>query len=118
MTPQNFSNTLSDDARVSYTQVSLSTRNKLLITYNHKTQVGIFESLDNGENFKFIKLLSHPMISDFPDHTVSFEAPRIIAPAIISNTLPLLQQFQIDGAYSLINFNLKLEASSSQVPTP
>ena len=109
---------LSDDARVSYTQVSLSTRNKLLITYNHKTQVGIFESSDYGKSFKFIKLLSYPMISDFPGHTVSFEAPRIITPAIISNTLPLLQQFQIDGAYSLINFNLKLEVSSSQIPTP
>ena len=109
---------MSDYARVSYTQVSLSTLNKLLITYNRLTQVGVFESSNYGESFKFKNLLAHPHKSDVGGTIVNFEAPRIITPAIISNKLPLLQQFQIDGAYSLINFNLKLEASSSQVPTP
>lgn len=106
---------LSDDARVSYTQVSLSTRNKLLITYNRLTQVGVFESSNYGESFKFINLLAHPQESDVRGTIVNFEAPRIITPAIISNKLPLLQQFQIDGAYGLINFNLKLEAQPSQI---
>lgn len=107
---------LSNDARVSYTQVSLSTDNKLFTAYNRLTQAGVVESSDYGESFKFINLLANPEKSDFPGNTVSFRPPRIIAPAIISNQLPLLQQFQIDRGYSLINFNLKLEPQSSQVP--
>lgn len=99
---------LSDDVRASYTQVSLSTDNKLFIAYNRLTQVGVLESSDYGESFKFINLLTNPERSDFPGNTVNFKPPRIITPAIISNQLPLLQQFQIDRGYSLVYFNLPL----------
>ena len=90
-------------------QISLSTNRKLLISYNDLTQVGVLESYDYGESFKLIKILSHPPASVFAGSKVNFNVPRIIAPAIINNNLPLLQQFQINGGYSLIYFNLKLK---------
>ncbi|MBW4663470.1 MAG: hypothetical protein KME01_04595 [Chroococcus sp. CMT-3BRIN-NPC107] len=99
---------LSDDVRVGYMQTSLSADNKLLITYNQLTQVGVFESCNYGESFNFINLFVPPEQSDFPDSNVSFEAPRIIAPAAVNYKLPVLQQFQIDGEYGSIYYNLQL----------
>lgn len=108
--------TLSNHIKVGYMQVSLSTDNNLFITYNRLTQVGVLRSSDYGKSFNFISSLSHPNKTDFPSNTVSFKDPRIITPAIIAGQLPLLQQFQIDGVHNLINFNLKPNAQSFQVP--
>jgi hypothetical protein len=106
---------LSNAGGVSYVQTSLSTDNRLLVAYNKQTQIGVFESFDYGKSFKFTKLLSHPQKSDIASNFVSFEEPRIIMPAIINNSLSLLQQFQLGEGYSLVDFNLKLNVQSSQV---
>ncbi len=102
--------TLSNEGGVSYVQTSLSVDNKLLVAYNKQTQVGVFASSDYGKSFKFAKLLPHPQKSDIASNLVSFEEPRIITPAIINNALPLLQKFQLDNDYSLVDFNLQLDA--------
>lgn len=104
---------LSEDEQVGYMQTSLSADNKLLITYNQLTQVGVFESSNYGESFKFISLLVPPAQSNFPESKVSFAAPRIIAPIAINDKLSVLQQFQIDGEYRAIYYNLPLTNADS-----
>ncbi len=107
---------LSNDVEVGYMQLTLSTQNHLFITYNQQTEVGLLESHDYGKSFKFIKLLSHPSPRSFGGNLVNFEEPRIITPELIANKLPVLQQFQLNGGFGLVSFDLKLDAQSSLVP--
>lgn len=90
--------TLTRDIKATYVQALVALGNIVLIT-NNLTRLRVYQSSDGGTTFSNTHALTHPAGSA----TVSYDNPRVEAPAIASSPFPVLQQY-VNGSQQRLLF--------------
>jgi hypothetical protein len=86
--------TMTNDIKATYEQVTIA-NGSIVVACNAGSVLRVFQSNDGGASFANTYLLVHPS----PTGTISYDRPRIEAPAYSAGPIPLLQQYT-DGAQS------------------
>lgn len=95
---------LTDDCKVSFVKVAVSNQqNKVFALGNIRSFAKVFESPLDTPKFESTQFLLHPT-----GDGLYFSNPRLTAPALVDNKLPVFQQFKTDEVWGAVAFELTL----------